>query len=352
MLQSFPSLYSPLRNVFIIVITFLLLNGCSGIPISAHTIEKFIDKKDSESLLGLPKEMVYERFGEPDWVLDMPSRNYLIYSAAGEVDRVWEALMPFLVLPSKAYSNDPLEALYCAVFEIDEAGKVTDFNLDWTRSYTSQAYGDLQTCMRLIPKDILQAEQTRLRHLVATEGDMKAFNKLEKFFKDSDVLLYKREYFRKRLKEGDNSSEVKMELAYLGEFDPFGILSGVYKGQSDAVELDLCAEGKIVSIKLENSHNEPIYYSLSRKEILCNLTLRAGRYFLTYHTDLLHDATDECNRDSVSGIISLEAGHKYMAKTFVCRMFCCHYKCMSSATTWVEDLNTGKIVFGSSKKCP
>jgi hypothetical protein len=147
-----------------------------------------------------------------------------------------------------------------------------------------------------------------------------------------------------------------MELARLGELDPFGILSDIERGQPGTVELDLCAGGKIVSIELEkvieDDNRVPIYLSLNRKEIHCDFILPSGRYFLSYQTDLIRSTAGACNRDNAYGYLSLESGHKYVAKTHICRAFCCRKKCMASATTWIEDLQTGNVALGSPEICP
>ena len=328
-----------------------LLSGCAGTPITAHPTDEFVDTEFANTLIGVPKESIYEQFGEPRWELEITEKTYLIYTAAGEVDLMWDLFMPFILLPAEAYDGG-VSALFCAVFEVDKSGLVTTFKSDWARFYAISDYPKLQTCMGLIPKDVLLTERDQLRNKVASEGDKEAIYKLEKILLDEDVSYYKREYHRKLQREGDASYENKMELARLGELDPFGFLSGIERGQPGTVELDLCAKGKTYSVELFKGINQhPIYISQSRKGIRCSFILPAGQYHISYMTDLVRSPS-RCDRENASGFVTLRAGHKYKAKTLICRSFCCYKKCMSSSTTWIEDMTTGETILGSSDKCP
>jgi len=75
---------------WILVVLVLLLAGCGGIPIGAHPTEEFVDAGQARSLIGMTKDTVQERFGDPDWEVGIVDKTYLIYAASGEVDWVWE----------------------------------------------------------------------------------------------------------------------------------------------------------------------------------------------------------------------------------------------------------------------
>ena len=289
----------------LLTLVFLMLTGCGGVPVKSHPVdEHFISTAESQSQIGVHKDVILQKYGKPYWKFKHEKFNYFLYTSAGEIDVMWDIFIPFIVLPGSIYDAD---YQYCALLKFDQSETIVD--VEHASDVYYDVYGGVVPfCMhRLFPEN--DANLLIRRY----EGSPPY---IDSSVDESSIALLEIDYSAQNLEIRRISEDEKISHTI------FLLHFGVFQKTS--------------------KDNEGIFTSFPFR-------LTPGKYWIRY--TLIyggHRVSDFENNPKYhpteSGFVTLKAGHRYKLKRKSC-LFC---RSASKSTSWIEDVDTGEVILGSS----
>lgn len=212
-----------------LVAIIMSVSGCVILPIPTGTEPHHVFEQDTlDTLVGLDRNTVEARIGPPESKFGDEFGSFLIYRGG----MIWEYFeLVFPVVPPQVFipywtiaaasaddesvTDEYTGDTFCYLFEVDSN--------DILRKVQLKKGKDLDCRSAFFaPEQLAAYESVRqeLRMRGSNEGDRGALEKLIKWFGDEDGDDLLREHLKSRFEQGDESYELRVELARLGFSEP------------------------------------------------------------------------------------------------------------------------------------